>query len=87
MCPHPAVSAEVHGDAGGEQDGADGERAGDPGEVDVALQDEEIQDAEDQYQHRRFSEERGTAPGGDDCQIDQRGGGDVLILLALRNEA
>ncbi len=86
MGPHPAVSAEVHGDAGGEQRYADAQRAGDPGQLDAALQDEEVQYAEDQHEHSRFGEERRTAPGGDDGQIDQRGSRTVRILLALRDE-
>jgi hypothetical protein len=39
---HPAMSAKVHRDAGGEQAERDGECADDPFEVDAALEHEEI---------------------------------------------
>lgn len=66
------MGAKVHGDTGGEQAQADGQRACDPGEVDATLQDEEVQNAEDQYQHRRLCKERGAAPRADDGKINQR---------------
>jgi len=66
----PAMGGKVHGDAGGEQQDRDAERAGDPGKIDTTLEDEEVEDAEDQDQHGRLCEEGGTAPGGDDGQVE-----------------
>ena len=70
----PAVGAEIHGDAGGQQEQRDSQCPGDPGELDSALEDEEVEDAEDEDQHGCFGEEGRAAPGGDDGQIEQRGG-------------
>lgn len=80
----PAVRAEVHGDAGGEQEERDSQGTGDPGEFDSALEDEEVENAEDEDQHGRFGEEGRASPGGDDGQVKQRGGRS-RILLAWRN--
>lgn len=70
----PAMGAEVHGNAGGEEEQRDSERARDPGKLDAALEDEEVKDAEDENQHGRFGEEGRASPGGDDGQIEERGG-------------
>ena len=70
----PAMGGEVHGDAGGKQEERDGQCAGDPSEVDAVLEDEEVEDAEDENEHRCFGEERGATPGGDEGQIEQRVG-------------
>ena len=83
----PAMGGEVHGDAGGQQAERDGQRAGDPSEVDAALEDEEVEDAKDQDQHRRFGEERGAAPRGDDGQVEQRVGLGWRIGAAGGDEA
>lgn len=74
MCLDPAMGGEVHGDAGGKQKNRDGQRAGDPGEFDAALEDEEVEDTEDEDEHRRFGEEGRAAPRGDDGQVEQRVG-------------
>ena len=83
----PAMGTEVHGDAGAEQSEGDGERSDDPAEIDAALEDEEVQDAEDENEHRRLGEERGATSCGDDRQVEQRGWLSGGRLLGRRNEA
>ena len=62
MCLHPAMGAEVHGDAAGQQDQRDSERADNPGQFDSPFQHEVIEDTEDQDENRRFGKERGATP-------------------------
>ena len=87
MCLNPAMGAKVHGDAGGEQNERDAERTGNPFDLDAALQDEEVQDAEDEHQDRRLGEEGRTASARDDSQNEQRGRLADGTSLARRNEA
>lgn len=51
MTPEPAARTEVRGDAGGEQAERDGEGAAHPGEFDLAVEHEEVQNAEDEDQN------------------------------------
>jgi hypothetical protein len=83
----PAMGAEVHGDAGAEQAEGDGERSDDPIEIDAALEDEEVQDAEDEHEHGRLGEECGATPSGDHRQVEERGWLSRGRLLRRRNEA
>ncbi len=68
----PAMGAKVRGDAGREQRQRDGEGAGNPGEVDAAFEQEEVEDAEDQDEDGRLREEGGAAAGGDNRQVQER---------------
>lgn len=83
----PPMGAEVHGDAGAEQTEGDGERSDDPAEIDAALEDEEVEDAEDEHEHRRLGEERGATSRGNDRQVEQRGWLSDDRLLRRWNEA
>ena len=85
----PAVGAEVHSDAGGEQDERDGERADDPLEIDAALKHEEVEDAEYQDEHGSLGEEAGAASRRDDDEVEQRGGlrRGLLTCVRRRDEA
>ena len=67
----PAVGAEVHGDAGGEQAEGDGEGADDPGELDAALEHEVVEDAEDEDEDGGLGEEGRAAARGDDGEFDE----------------
>ncbi len=77
MRPDPALGDEVHGDAAGQEEDADGEGADDPGELDAALEHEVVEDAEDEDEDGGFGEERRAALGGDHDEIEQRRAGDV----------
>ena len=70
MSFNPAMGSEVHRNASGEQGQRDGERAGDPCQLDAAFEHEEVEDAEDQYEDRRLGEERGAAAPGDHDQVE-----------------
>ena len=69
----PAMGGKVHGDAGGEQQDRDAERAGDPGKIDTTLEDEEVEDAEDEDEDSRLGKEGRTTMRGDGDQIGERG--------------
>jgi hypothetical protein len=68
----PAAGREVRDDAGDEKREADGEGADDPVELHPALEHEPVEQGENQYEYRRFSEERGTARGSDGDQVEER---------------
>ncbi len=67
----PAMGGEVHEDAGGEQAEAYAERADDPGDLDAALEQAVVEDAEDEDEHGGLGEEGGAAARGDHQQVKQ----------------
>ncbi len=67
----PAMGGEVHEDAGGEQADADAERADDPGELDAALEQAVVEDAEDEDEHGCLGKEGRAAARGDHQQVKQ----------------
>jgi len=69
--PRPALGSEVHGDAGREQTDRDGEGTSDPGELDAAAQQAEIEDAEDEHENGSFRKEGRTTARNDQEQIER----------------
>ena len=65
MSSEPAMGREVRGDAGCEEGDADGDSACGPEQRDVPALEEEVEDAEDENQHRSLCKEGGTAAGCD----------------------
>ena len=69
----PAARGELGGDAGDQQEDADGEGAENPSRFKVALEHEAIEQGQDKDQDRRLGEERGAAWSCDGDEIEERG--------------
>lgn len=73
MSPDPAMGTDVRDNAGSEEADGEGEGGAQPAELDAALDQEEVEDAEDEDQNGGLGKEGRAAAGGDGDQIEVRG--------------
>jgi len=69
----PAARGEVGGNAGDEQEGADGEGADHPAGLEASLEHEAVEQGEHQDQNGGFGEEGAAAVCGDGEEIEEGG--------------
>jgi len=71
----PAAGGEVGGDAGGQQEEADGDSGEDPTGSQASLRDEAVEQRQDEHKDGGFGKEGAAAMGRDGDEIDDTGGG------------
>src|ERR1700733_5164671 len=70
----PAASREVGDDAGGEQDETEGDGSDDPERLEMALEQEAVEQSQDKDQNCRLGKEGRTTMRRDGDEIEERGG-------------